>query len=237
MSRAYFLEKLRRGRKTSPKPEPKTGGDIDWLVVGLGNPGRQYEKTWHNLGFMCLEILSQRHHFRCDKLRFKGLTARVKLYNQNILFLLPQTFMNLSGESVRDWSKYYKVPAERILVIYDDFDLPLGTLRIREFGSGGTHNGMRSIISCLGTDRFPRVRIGFGPKPEHLDIVDYVLHKIPEPLHEAAYDALVRAADAVEMVIREGVTLAMSRMNGKAASSGRHEKKEDEENRSCAQKD
>ena len=202
------------------------GAEAPWLVVGLGNPGREYEKTWHNLGFMVMEILSQRHKFRCDRLKFKGLGHKVRLYGQEVIFLLPQTYMNLSGECVREWARFYKVPLDHILVVVDDFDLPLGCLRIREHGSAGTHNGLRSIVACLGSEQFPRVRLGYGPKPEHLDIVDFVLQRIPEEKAETAFAAMTAAADAVELILREGVARAMSRMNGEAQRAKARQKSE-----------
>lgn len=203
------------------------GEETPWLVVGLGNPGREYEKTWHNLGFMVMEILSQRHKFRCDRLKFKGLGCKVRLYGQEVIFLLPQTYMNLSGECVREWARFYKVPLDHILIIVDDFDLPLGTLRIREHGSAGTHNGLRSLVACLGSEQFPRVRLGYGPKPEHIDIVDFVLQRIPEEKAETAFAAMTAAADAVELILKEGPARAMSRMNGEAqrAKVDKQEKK------------
>lgn len=203
------------------------GAETPWLVVGLGNPGREYEKTWHNLGFMVMEILSQRHKFRCDRLKFKGLGCKVRLYGQEVIFLLPQTYMNLSGECVREWARFYKVPLDHILIIVDDFDLPLGTLRIREHGSAGTHNGLRSLVACLGSEQFPRVRLGYGPKPEHIDIVDFVLQRIPDEKAETAFAAMTAAADAVEFIIKEGPARAMSRMNGEAqrAKVDKQEKK------------
>lgn len=203
------------------------GEETPWLVVGLGNPGREYEKTWHNLGFMVMEILSQRHKFRCDRLKFKGLGCKVRLYGQEVIFLLPQTYMNLSGECVREWARFYKVPLDHILIIVDDFDLPLGTLRIREHGSAGTHNGLRSLVACLGSEQFPRVRLGYGPKPEQIDIVDFVLQRIPEEKAETAFAAMTAAADAVELILKEGPARAMSRMNGEAqrAKVDKQEKK------------
>ncbi len=203
------------------------GAETPWLVVGLGNPGREYEKTWHNLGFMVMEILSQRHKFRCDRLKFKGLGCKVRLYGQEVIFLLPQTYMNLSGECVREWARFYKVPLDHILIIVDDFDLPLGTLRIREHGSAGTHNGLRSLVACLGSEQFPRVRLGYGPKPEHIDIVDFVLQRIPDEKAETAFAAMTAAADAVELILKEGPARAMSRMNGEAqrAKVDKQEKK------------
>lgn len=205
-----------RGSESGRSLRNDEGAEAPWLVVGLGNPGREYEKTWHNLGFMVMEILSQRHKFRCDRLKFKGLGCKVRLYGQEVIFLLPQTYMNLSGECVREWARFYKVPLNRILIIVDDFDLPLGTLRIREHGSAGTHNGLRSLVACLGSEQFPRVRIGYGPKPEHIDIVDFVLQRIPEEKAETAFAAMSAAADAVELILNEGPARAMSRMNGEA---------------------
>lgn len=216
-----------RGSESGRSLRNDEGAEAPWLVVGLGNPGREYEKTWHNLGFMVMEILSQRHKFRCDRLKFKGLGCKVRLYGQEVIFLLPQTYMNLSGECVREWARFYKVPLDHILIIVDDFDLPLGTLRIREHGSAGTHNGLRSLVACLGSEQFPRVRLGYGPKPEHIDIVDFVLQRIPDEKAETAFAAMTAAADAVELIIKEGPARAMSRMNGEAqrAKVDKQEKK------------
>lgn len=197
------------------KKEEFSSSDISWLIVGLGNPGKKYAQTWHNLGFLCLDLLQERHGFRCDRIRFKGLMAQTGLFGEKQIFLMPQTFMNESGQSVRELVSFYKIPPERILVLYDDFDLPFGSLRIRHKGSAGSHNGMKSIIYHLGTDAFPRLRMGFGPKPENIDIVDFVLQKIPDNMRENSLDMLKRAADAVDLVLQEGLEKSMSRMNGK----------------------
>ena len=151
-----------------------------WLIAGLGNPGRKYELNWHNCGFMVLEILAQRHKIDVTRIRCKGLMGQGKIAGQKSLLLKPSTYMNLSGESIRDALAYYKIPAEQGLVIYDDVDIPAGQVRIRESGGSGTHNGMRSIIGQLGRDDFPRIRIGIGPQPAQWDIADYVLSDIPE---------------------------------------------------------
>lgn len=187
----------------------------EWLVVGLGNPGKKYETTWHNLGFMTLEILAQRHHFTCNRLKYKSLCgeARPGAGAPAVLFMLPQTFMNRSGEAVREALQFFRLPPERLLVISDDFDLELGQIRIRANGSAGTHNGLKSIVSCLGTDQFPRIRIGFGPKEPGQDIIDYVLMPIPAPKREKAFEGLSKAADAVELIIRDSLEAAQMRFN------------------------
>ncbi len=187
---------------------------VDYLIVGLGNPGKKYEMTWHNLGFLCIEELERRHRFRCDKIRFKGLMADTHLFGSKVLFLKPQTYMNRSGESVRDLCLYYKIPSERLLVVYDDFELPFGNLRIRKQGSAGTHNGMRSIIYQLETDAFPRIRIGFGPKPDDYDVADFVLSKIPKAQSQSCQKLLLAAADAVDLILKEGIDTAMNKKNG-----------------------
>lgn len=198
----------------------------EWLIVGLGNPGAKYETTWHNLGFMALEILQQRWGFRCNRLKFKGLCGEARIGGTAALFLLPQTFMNLSGESVREALNFYKLPPERLLVLCDDFDLPLGRVRLRSNGSAGTHNGLRSIVQCLGSDQFARLRIGFGPKPPEIDIVNYVLMKIAKAEREAAWTGLNLAADAVEILLRESLAAAQAKVNGAAERNGRHPVKE-----------
>ncbi len=212
-----LFKKIREGGASPSSPGP--AGPPDFLIVGLGNPGREYAQTWHNLGFMCLETLEKRHGFRCDRIRFKGLLGETRLYGGRQLWLKPQTYMNNSGESVREALNFYKLPPERCLVILDDFDLPLGTLRLREHGSAGTHNGMRSIIYQVQSDQMPRLRLGFGPKPAHMDVINYVLAKISSDQEATVSKTLDKAADAVETILRDGMTLAMSTCNGSVLSS------------------
>jgi len=190
--------------------------DAPWLIVGLGNPGRQYELNWHNSGFMALEILAQRHKIEISRIRCKGLMGQGKIAGQKCLLLRPSTYMNLSGESVREALAYYKIPDNRCLVLYDDIDIALGQIRVRESGSAGTHNGMRSIIGQLGRDDFPRIRIGIGPQPAQWDIADYVLSDVPEGDRELFWQSLNKAADAVELAVREGVAQAMNLFNRKS---------------------
>lgn len=185
-----------------------------YLVVGLGNPGKKYDRTRHNCGFMVLEILSQRHHFKISKIKFKGLLGESRLFGKKVLFLAPHTYMNLSGESVREAVDFYKIPVENLLVIYDDIDIPTGVIRIRPWGSAGSHNGMKSLVRQLSSDRFPRIRVGIGPEPDRIDIADYVLQTFPKSEEKQIYDGLCKAADAVEIFLESGLDLAMNRLNG-----------------------
>ena len=148
-----------------------------FLVAGLGNPGIKYLKNLHNLGFMAIELLAEKHSVTFNKKGFKGEYGEKTINGEKVFFLKPQTFMNLSGESIRELSAFYKIPTENVLVIYDDVDIPIGSLRIRKSGSAGTHNGMRNIVSCLNSTDFPRIRIGTKPEGE-FDILSYVLSDI-----------------------------------------------------------
>ena len=168
------------------------------LVVGLGNPGLKYLKNLHNLGFMAVELLAEKHGVAFNKKGFKGIYGEKNIGGEKVVFLKPQTYMNLSGESVQALSAFYKVKVEDILVIYDDLDIAIGSIRIRANGSAGTHNGMRSIVSCLSSTAFPRVRIGTKPEVNY-EIVDYVLSDIrkeDEPRFRQSVNLAVDAADA-----------------------------------------
>lgn len=184
-----------------------------FLVAGLGNPGREYAQTFHNMGYMALDRLAARLKIPVDRARFRGVCGLGKVDGLPVLLLKPTTFMNLSGDSLAEAARFYKVPPERILVLYDDIDIPIGRIRIREAGGPGTHNGMRSLVDRLGSDQFPRIRIGIGPLPEHFDIVSYVLHAVPEADQPLIGQAIDRAAEAADVCIREGVMKAMNRFN------------------------
>ena len=190
-------------------------GEGSWLVVGLGNPGAKYERTWHNAGFMAVEILSQRHRIAVDRIKFKGLYGQGTLEGGRVVLLKPGTYMNLSGESVQEAASFFRIPMERVVVLVDDVDLPRGQVRIRPAGGPGTQKGMKSVVERLGTEGFPRVRIGIGPVPERWDIADFVLSEIPESDRATMYESLSRAADAVAAMVRVGVADAMNRFNGK----------------------
>ena len=186
-----------------------------FLIVCLGNPGAKYEQTRHNVGFRTADLLAERERIPIRKLKFRSLCAELILGGRAAVLLKPQTYMNLSGEAVREAAGFYKVPLERILVVADDTSLEPGRIRIRRKGSAGGHNGLKNIISCMGGDAFPRIKIGVGapPHPEY-DLVDWVLGTFPEPDKTLVEKAIALAADAVEVVLREGVESAMNRFNG-----------------------
>ena len=192
----------------------KGSGGADWLIVGLGNPGEKYERTRHNVGFLVVDALAERLGVPVQKLKHRALTNTVRLAGQKALLMKPVTFMNLSGEAVGDAARFYKLPPERVLVISDDTALPLGKLRLRKGGSAGGHNGLKSIIQHLGTDQFPRLRLGVGEKPRpDYDMADWVLGRLQGEDWKAMEAAVDRAADAVECVLSHGVDAAMNRFN------------------------
>ena len=192
----------------------KSSGGASWLIVGLGNPGEKYENTRHNVGFQVVDELAERQNAPVQKLKFKALTNLLTISGEKVLVMKPVTYMNLSGEAVRPAADFYKIPPERILVISDDTALDLGKLRIRTKGSAGGHNGLKNIIQHLGTDQFPRVRVGVGQKPHpDYDLADWVLGKFLGEDKKVMDEAVKRAADAVECVLKEGADRAMNRFN------------------------
>ena len=188
----------------------------DWMIVGLGNPGSQYEKTRHNVGFRSIELLAGKLRTKIDRLKFKALIRSVDYQGQKLLLVQPQTYMNLSGAAVSALASYYKVKPERILVIFDDISLPVGRIRVRKDGSAGGHNGIKSIIQSLGTDQFPRVKVGVGAKPHpDYDLADWVLSKFSALEEKNLAPALENAAEAALLVIEQGTEKAASAYNGK----------------------
>ena len=186
----------------------------DWLIAGLGNPGPEYEKTRHNTGFMSLDLLAARLQVKVSKERFKALTAQADFDGQRLLLMKPLTFMNASGIAIEAAAHFYKIPPERVLVLFDDISLPVGKLRIRKNGSAGGHNGLKNIIQHLGTDQFPRIKVGVGsPRPGEHDMVDWVMGKPVGEDRTAVEDALDRAGDAAKTLITEGIDRAMNRFN------------------------
>ena len=186
-----------------------------WLIVGLGNPGREYEHTRHNAGFRAIDILAQKLGCKPDKLKYQGFYCQVNYQGKKLLLLKPQTFMNLSGRSVAPLATFFKVPAKNIIVMFDDISLPPGRLRIRADGSAGGHNGIKSIIAELGNQDFPRVKIGVGAKPHpDFDLADWVLSAFTAQEENALQPALERAADAALAIIDHGVPEAANRFNG-----------------------
>jgi peptidyl-tRNA hydrolase, PTH1 family len=183
------------------------------LVVGLGNPGSRYADTRHNVGFMLVDRLAQRHGTTVSKKQCSGLIGFAELSGEKLCLAKPQTYMNLSGDTVGCLMRYYKVPISGLLVVYDDRDLPMGRLRLREGGSAGGHRGIESIIAVLGTQQFPRLRIGIG-RPSEVDAVDHVLGRFSPEERQTVATMLDRAADAVEVALRDGLVRAMNDFNG-----------------------
>ena len=193
----------------------KDAGGVNWLLVCLGNPGEKYEDTRHNVGFMVADEIGERQHAPIQKLKFRALTNIFTISGEKVLVMKPVTYMNLSGEAVGEAARFYKLPPERVLVISDDVSLPLGKLRIRKGGSAGGHNGLKSIIQHLGTDQFPRIKVGVGQKPHpDYDMADWVLSKFAGEDLKTITEAIRKAADAVECLIQEGPDKAMNRFNG-----------------------
>lgn len=187
---------------------------VDWLVVGLGNPGAKYEHTRHNMGFLTVDLLAEQAGVKLNKVKFKSAYNIIPFAGSKCLVMKPQTYMNLSGESVGEAARFYKIPADHVLVISDDVSLPAGKLRIRGGGSAGGHNGLKNIIQHLGTDRFPRIKVGVGsPRPGEHDMVDWVMGKPMGEDRTAVEDALDRAGEAAKALITEGIDRAMNRFN------------------------
>ena len=187
---------------------------VSWLIVGLGNTGSRYEYTRHNVGFMVADELGEREDIPIQRLRYHALTNTAVIGGQGVLLMKPTTYMNLSGEAVGEAARFYKLDPGHVLVISDDVDLPLGKLRIRTGGSAGGHNGPKSIIQHLGSDQFPRLKVGVGgkPHPDH-DMADWVLSKLRGEDLRVMEEAVGRAADAVECYLRDGPQKAMNRFN------------------------
>ena len=205
MSLSDIFDKIAAGRAPAPQ------GAVEYLIVGLGNPGTQYENTRHNIGFMAAERLIDKRDLRCNRLRFRALTEVIEFGGSNVLLMMPQTYMNLSGEAVGEAARFYKIPADHVIVISDDISLPLGKVRVRASGSAGGHNGLKNIIAHLGTDAFPRVKVGVGA-PEH-DIVDWVIGPFTANERKVIDGLLDRVIDAAECIISRGVTEAQNRFN------------------------
>ena len=197
------------------KSPSAAGGKPAWLIFGLGNPGEKYAATRHNAGFLVLDRLAQKCGVSLNRLRFQALTAEATLGGVRVALLKPQTFMNLSGESVREAAGWYQLPMERVLVVYDDISLPVGKLRIREKGSAGGHNGIKSIIGQTGTEAFPRIKLGVGEKPEQFeDLADWVLSRFTDGEKIALGEAAEKACEAAELLVQGRPGEAMNRFNG-----------------------
>lgn len=184
------------------------------MAVFLGNPGLQYASTRHNVGFMTCDLISERLGIKVNKVKFKSLWRKTKLGGHEIIFLKPQTYMNLSGEAVRAAADFFKIPPEQIIVIFDDVSLPIGKLRIRGSGSAGGHNGIKSIISALGCNTFPRIKIGIGsPSNPDYNMADWVLGTFTSNESQIIQNAMLNACQALECLISDGIDKTMNRFN------------------------
>ena len=184
------------------------------IIAGLGNPGKEYENTKHNVGFLTIDILAEKYDIKVNKIKFKGLVGEGMIGTEKVILVKPQTYMNLSGQCIREIVAFYKLDMEDLVVIYDDIDLPMGNLRIRKKGSAGTHNGMRSIIYDLQDDGFPRVRVGIGGERKG-DLANYVISGFSGDDRKLIEEAIVKAADAVTCLVEDGIDRAMVDYNTK----------------------
>ena len=189
-------------------------GKIEYIIAGLGNPGPKYADTRHNAGFKAVDLMAKQNGFEIKKLKFKSLIADEMIAGKRCLIMKPQTMMNLSGEAILEAADYYNIPDENIIIIYDDISLDIGKLRIRRKGSAGGHNGIKSIISCLGSENFPRVKIGVDKKPDaRTDLVDWVLGNFPKEKEAELNTALENAVSSVELIVNGKTDEAMNKYN------------------------
>lgn len=184
-----------------------------YIIAGLGNPGKKYENTRHNIGFIALDYMSALFDIKVNKIKHKAIVGEGKIEGERVMLVKPQTFMNLSGESVREIADYYKVPVENIIIIYDDISLEPGSVRIRKKGSDGGHNGIKSIIYQLNSDAFPRIKLGVGAKPPGYDLADWVLAKFTDDDIKIMSKSVETAAKAVPEIIKSGTESAMNKFN------------------------
>lgn len=197
------LEKDRAEKKSSP---------VTYIVAGLGNPGDKYHFNRHNVGFLTLDCIEQKLNFKMKKIKFRSLCEDITVGDSRILFMRPQTFMNNSGEAIKAAADFYKIPSKNVIVIYDDVSLPAGKMRLRVKGSAGGHNGIKSIIAQLGTDEFPRIKIGVGAPPDG-DMIDWVLGDIPKGDQEAVFDCMMNALPCIELIVEGKIDRAMNTYN------------------------
>lgn len=188
-------------------------GDKMYLIIGLGNPEEEYSKTRHNMGFNTINKLAQKQNIQINKTKYEGLYESTTIEGQKVILIKPQTYMNLSGNCVKQFADFYKIEKENILVIYDDMDIEPGTIKIRKKGSAGGHNGMKSIIQMLGTEEFPRIRIGIG-RPEHNgDEINYVIGAIPKEEIPKLEEGTEKAKEAIIEILKNGIDKAMNKFN------------------------
>lgn len=198
----------------SKKNSTENTGSIEYIIVGLGNPGSQYENTRHNAGFITLDTIAKKNDIKVDGLKFKSLCGTGKIGGKRVLLMKPSTFMNLSGQAVTEAMAFYKIPPEHTIVIFDDISLEPGKLRIRRKGSDGGHNGIKNIIYLSGSDKFPRIKVGVGAKPNpHWELADWVLSRFTESEMKSLTEAAENAAQSVEYMVNEQTDKAMNLFN------------------------
>ena len=184
-----------------------------YLIVGLGNPEPEYAKTRHNMGFNVINEIANKYNIQVNKTKFKGIYGTGTIGNEKVILIKPQTYMNLSGESVKQFVDFYKINTENLIVIYDDIDTVPEKIRIRKNGGPGTHNGMKSVISCLNTENFPRVRVGIGMPEFKNDLINYVIGHVPGEEFEKLQNGIKIAAQSIEDIIQKGIDIAMNTYN------------------------
>lgn len=192
----------------------KKSGAYDYIIAGLGNPGAKYEMTRHNAGFLAIDMLAMKQNKEIKRLKFHALTCDAEIEGKKCLLMKPQTFMNNSGEAIGEAAKFYKIPPQNIIVLSDDISLDVGRIRIRRKGSAGGHNGLKSIIAHLGSEDFPRVKIGVGKKPNaYMDLADWVLGRFPKELEPLLKEALENADGAISLIVQDKFDRAMNLYN------------------------
>lgn len=194
--------------------KPEASAPIEFILAGLGNPGKEYERTRHNVGFVAIDFIAEKLGVRIDRAKFRALICEVTIGEKRGILMKPQTFMNLSGAAIAEAASFYKIPPERVLVLVDDISLAPGQLRIRRKGSAGGHNGLKSIIAELGSQEFPRIKLGVGQKPSpDCDLVNWVLGKMPEADNKAFLESLPAVCDASELCVLGEIEAAMCRFS------------------------
>lgn len=184
-----------------------------FLIIGLGNPEKDYGNTRHNMGFNVINKIAEKYSIEVNKTKFKGLFGSGNINNEKVILLKPQTFMNLSGESVREAIDFYKIDIDNVLIIYDDIDLAPGKIRIKKNGGPGTHNGMRSVVQHLGTENFARLRVGIGKPEDNTDLIEYVIGYVSQEDRELLEKGVNLAVEAVDIIITENIDTAMNKYN------------------------
>lgn len=184
-----------------------------YLIVGLGNPEPEYSKTRHNMGFDVINKIAKKYEIELTRTKFNGLYGSGEIMGEKVILLKPQTFMNLSGQSIKLFMDFYKIPLENVLVIYDDMDVEIGSIKLRKKGGPGTHNGAKSVVHELASEDFPRIRIGIGKPVDEYDAIDYVIGRLDDEKYTKLEDGINKAANAVEEFLKNGIDMAMNKFN------------------------